>query len=291
MSGTLSISRRLVRLILPISAGIGAMFALAAILFIFGVLAYYGAGSLSWSFLITETRESGAAGGILYQILGTLILIATALAVTTPPALALALMRVVILDRHRRIAGIIDTTLHVLNGIPSIVFGILGLLIFLKFFEWGKSWLAGGILLGVMILPTVTVSLMERLASVPRQTIEAAAGLGLTREQIIRSVWLPQSWTGLVTGSFLGLARAAGETAPILFVTAVFSGATLPTGIKDNPVLAIPYHIFVLAQDTTHQDAIDNLWGAALVLVGLVTLLNLLALPLRIKLHEKARHG
>ena len=141
-----------------------------------------------------------------------------------------------------------------------------------------------------MILPTLTVALVERLAAVPRKYIEAATGLGLTREQIITAVWLPQSWSGLVTGSLLGLARAAGETAPILFVTAVFSGATLPTGIRDNPLLALPYHVFVLAQDTFNADARANLWGAALVLVALVACFNLAALPLRLKLHEESGH-
>lgn len=283
-------SRRLLRFLLPALAAGCALFALAAVLFILGVLVVRGFGSIDWNFLTTDTRAAGAKGGILYQILGTLILIATALAVAVPPALAMGLTRVVFLVSRPRSARAVDALLHALNGIPSIVFGILGLLIFLKFFDWGKSWLAGGILLGVMILPTLSVALIERLAAVPRKTIEAAVGLGLSREQIITAVWLPQSWGGLVTGSLLGLARAAGETAPILFVAAVFSGATLPNGIRDNPVLALPYHIFVLAQDTFNDNARSNLWGAALVLVALVAFLNLAALPLRLNLHEESRH-
>ena len=283
-------SRRLIRFLLPSIAALCAMFALTAVIFILGVLLVRGLGSIDWAFLTSDTRSAGAEGGILYQILGTLILIATALAVAAPPALAIGLTRVVFLSSRPRAARVVDALLHALNGIPSIVFGILGLLIFLKFFDWGKSWLAGGILLGVMILPTLTVSLVERLAAVPRKYIEAAVGLGLTREQIITAVWLPQSWSGLLTGSLLGLARAAGETAPILFVTAVFSGATLPTGIRDNPVLALPYHVFVLAQDSFNDDARANLWGAALVLVLLVACFNLAALPLRLNLHEESRH-
>ena len=283
-------SRRLIRFLLPSIAALCAMFALTAVIFILGVLLVRGLGSIDWAFLTSDTRSAGAEGGILYQILGTLILIATALAVAAPPALAIGLTRVVFLRSRPRAARAVDALLHALNGIPSIVFGILGLLIFLKFFDWGKSWLAGGILLGVMILPTLTVSLVERLAAVPRKYIEAAVGLGLTREQIITAVWLPQSWSGLLTGSLLGLARAAGETAPILFVTAVFSGATLPTGIRDNPVLALPYHVFVLAQDSFNDDARANLWGAALVLVLLVACFNLAALPLRLNLHEESRH-
>jgi phosphate transport system permease protein len=123
--------------------------------------------------------------------------------------------------------------------------------VFVKFLGWGKSWLAGGLLLGLMILPTVTVSLVERIKVLPARYVEAAAGLGLTRSQIVRSVILPQTVGGLVTGLLLGLARAAGETAPILFAATVFAGATVPTGVRDSPVLSLPYHIFVLAQTRT----------------------------------------
>lgn len=283
-------SRKILRLFLPAASGLCAFAALTTVVFILGVLLLRGLGSVDWAFLSTDTRAAGAEGGIVYQILGTLILIATALTVAVPLALALGLARVVFDQNRPRAARAIDALLHALNGVPSIVFGILGLLIFFKFLGWGKSWLAGGILLGVTILPTVAVSLIERLAAVPRKYIEAATGLGLTREQIITAVWLPQSWTGLVTGSLLGLARGAGETAPILFATAVFSGASLPTGIRENPLLALPYHIFVLAQDTFNDDARANLWGAALVLVLLVACFYLAALPLRLNLHEEFRN-
>lgn len=283
-------SRRFIRFLLPAAASLCATFALAAVAIILGVLLFRGLGSVNWAFLTADTRAAGAEGGIIFQILGTLILIATALIVAAPPALAIGLTRVVFLSVRPRAARAVDALLHALNGVPSIVFGIFGLIIFIQVFDWGKSWLAGGILLGVMILPTLTVALVERLAAVPRKYIEAATGLGLTREQIITAVWLPQSWSGLVTGSLLGLARAAGETAPILFVTAVFSGATLPDGIRDNPVLALPYHIFVLAQDSFNKEARANLWGAALVLVLLVSCFSFAALPLRLKLHEESRH-
>lgn len=287
----MSPSRRLTRLILPLLSGLCAAVAATCLLFIIGVLLVKGMGSIDGAFLSSNTSQGGAAGGIVYQILGTLILVFTALITAIPPALALAILRVVYLGHRPRIAQLIESSLQGLNGLPSIVVGIAGLVIFVHWLDWGRSWLAGGILLGMMILPTLTLALLERLAAVPAQQIEAAAGLGLSRQQIVRSVWLPQSWTGLLTGSLLGLARAAGETAPILFVAVVFSGVTLPEGIRDNPVLALPYHIFVLAQDTVNPDARANLWGAALVLVALVALLNLAALPLRLRANEAARHG
>src|SRR5262249_2325548 len=140
--------------------------------------------------------------------------------------------------------------LSLLNGIPSILFGIFGLIVFVKFFGWGKSWLTGGILFGIMIVPMLSLSLVERLRALPRKNVEAGAGLGLSRSQIIWSIILPQCANGLVTGSLLGLARAAGETAPIMFTATIFAGATLPQDIRESPVLTLPYHIFILSQDS-----------------------------------------
>jgi phosphate transport system permease protein len=192
--------------------------------------------------------------------------------------------------RHRQGRGRLVMMLHLLNGVPSILFGILGLIVFVKFLGWGKSWLAGGILLGMMILPTVTIALLEPIESLPDKYTDAAAGLGLNTAQIIWSVIVPQSLNGLMTGSLLGMARAAGETAPIMFTATIFAGATLPHGIKESPVLSLPYHIFILAQDSFDPSMGGKLWGTALVMVGLVFFLSLLALPVRLRIHEEARH-
>ena len=178
-----------------------------------------------------------------------------------------------------------------LNGVPSILFGILGLIVFVKFLGWGKSWLSGGLLLGLMILPTVTVSLIERIKALPPAYVEAAVGLGLSRSQVVWSIVLPQSVGGLVTGLLLGLARAAGETAPIMFTATVFAGVTLPAGVRESPVLSLPYHIFILAQDSFDPAAAARVWGAAAVLLGVVFLLSAAALPVRLRVHEEARHA
>ena len=135
------------------------------------------------------------------------------------------------------------------------------------------------------------MALIERFAAVPEDYPAAARALGMSRSQTVWSVYLPQSAGGLASGSFLGLARAAGETAPIMFVAAVFSGAGLPSGVKDSPVLALPYHVFVLAQDTFSIEAQAELWATAFVLVGLALTLSLAALPWRLRLHEEARRG
>ena len=129
---------------------------------------------------------------------------------------------------------------------------------------------------------------MERIAAVPARYIHAAAALGLSEAQIVWSVLLKQSWGGLVVGSLLGLARAAGETAPIMFTATIFAGATLPKGIVESPVLTPPYHIFTLAQDSFAPGVDAKLWGSALVLLGLVFSMSLAALPSRLLHHEEA---
>lgn len=255
-----------------------------------GAILWRGAGVLDWSFLTREAAGAGASGGVVYEIAGTLILIATALVVSAPLATGLALVETVYLSNPRA-RGRLLLGLYAANAVPSILFGIAGMIVFTRFLGWGKSWLAGGILLGLMILPTVSVALIERMRSLPRKYLETAAGLGLSRSQVVWSVVLPQSAGGLLSGLLLGLARAAGETAPILFAAAVFSGAGLPSGIRDNPVVALPYHIFVLAQDSLDPAVKNHLWGAAFVLLALVLTLSLLALPARLRIHEEAKNA
>ena len=217
-----------------------------------------------------------------------MILAGTALLVSAPIATGVALVHGVYL-RNDRERERIRLLLSLLNGVPSILFGLFGLIVFVKLFGWGKSWLAGGVLLGLMMLPTLAVALMERIQALPRAYLEAAAGLGKRPSQIVWSVILPQCVGGLITGSLLGLARAVGETAPIMFTATIFAGATLPRGIKESPVLTLPYHIFILSQDSFDPAVGAKVWGAALVLLLLVLGLSLAALPARLRIHEEAR--
>lgn len=266
---------------------------------LFGVLIMagliYAVGSrgwpaISWNFFTEQIRLVGAAGGIFYNIIGTCILLVTGLAVSTPLSLALALTHQVYL-RGSRLQQRLTMIIYVMNGVPSILFGVLGLMVFVHGLGWGKSWLSGGILLGLIMLPTVTVALIERMAALPRKYVDAAAGLGLSQSQIIRAVILPQCLGGVVTGSLIGLARVAGETAPIMFTATIFAGATIPSGVKESPVLSLPYHIFILAQDSFDPSVGGKLWGTALTLLLMVFALSMAALPARLKLHEEARHG
>jgi phosphate transport system permease protein len=273
--------------LLAIVAGCCAAGAIAILTGLVAVIAQRGAPALKWSFFTEQIRLVGAAGGIFWNLVGTTILLAAAFVICAPLAVGLALVERVWL-RAERAKRWLRTLLYTLNGLPSITFGLFGFIVFVHWCGWGKSWLIGGIVLALSMLPTVTVALIERFKAIPSQYVEAAAALGLDRAQIVRAVLLPQAWGGLLTGSLLGLARAAGETAPIMFTATIFAGATFPKAIVESPVLSLPYHIFILAQDSFDPSVGAKVWGAALVLLGLVFLLSLIALPSRLKLHEEA---
>jgi len=279
--------RKAVDILVGLIAGLCALVAVGILVGLVWVIARRGLPALSWSFFTEQIRLVGAAGGIFWNLVGTIILLAAALAICSPLAVSLALLERVWL-RTPRTRRALRTLLYTLNGLPSVIFGLFGYIVFVQWCGWGKSWLVGGIVLAMSMLPTVTVTLVERLKAVPAKYLEAAAGLGLNPAQIVWSVLLPQAWGGLITGSLLGLARAAGETAPIMFTATIFAGATWPRGIHESPVLTLPYHIFILAQDSFDPDVGAKLWGAALVLLGLVFLLSVLALPSRLALHEEA---
>lgn len=267
-----------------------ALISAAVFVGIVAVILGRGLPAFDWDFVLGATGQALGSGGVRYQLLGSLVLLATTLTVVAPIALGWALVQTLFVPNpawRRRLRRL----LYALNGVPSILFGIFGLIVFVKYLGWGKSWLAGGILLALMILPTVTVAWVERIEALPRKYLRTAASLGLARGQIVWSVVVPQTWGGGVSGALLGLARAAGETAPILFTAAVFSGVTLPSGVRESPVLALPYHIFVLAQDSFDPAAGAHLWGAAFVLLALVMALALMALPLRLRAREEATHG
>jgi len=282
--------RKIIHNGLKLLTGLCAFVACAILVSIIGYIVMRGFSAINWGFLTEKISAVGASGGIFYNIIGTLILLLTALICCTPLALGLAILHSVYL-KNNPLQSKLSLLLYLINGVPSILFGIIGMVVFIQWLDWGKSWFNGGILLGIMMLPTVTITLIERISSIPERYIESARGLGLGKSHVIRSVILPQSFSGLITGSLLGLARAAGETAPIMFTATIFAGAGIPSGIQENPVLSLPYHIFILAQDSYDPNVKMNLWGAALILVIIVSILSLIALPARLRIHEEANHG
>jgi phosphate transport system permease protein len=267
-----------------------AAIAFCTLMSIVTAISMRGLSAMSWQFFTDQMRLVGAAGGIFFNVVGTLILLVTALALSLPTAMGIGLLYGVYL-KHSNYRPRILMSLHLLNSVPSILFGIFGLIVFVKTLGWGKSWLSGGVLLASMILPTVSLSLIERLEAIPPMYLEAAAGLGLNTSQIIWSVIVPQSLNGIISGQLLGLVRAAGETAPIMFTATVFAGATWPHGVRENPVLSLPYHIFVLSQDSFDPAIVDKLWGTALTVLLVVFCLSLAALPMRLRIYDRASPG
>ena len=174
-----------------------------------------------------------------------------------------------------------------LAGVPSVVFGLFGLAFFVVFLGWGVSILTGACTLGVLTLPLVIGTSEEALRNVPATYREASLGLGATKWQTICKVLLPSALPGILTGSILGLSRAAGETAAIMFTAAVFFRPGLPTSFLDS-VMALPYHIYVLATAGTDIDKTQPLqYGTALVLIVLVLAMNFVAIRLRARMWRK----
>jgi phosphate transport system permease protein len=189
--------------------------------------------------------------------------------------------------RPGRVLRIIRLGINNLAGVPSIVFGLFGLALFVVWLGFGVSILSGALTLGAMTLPIIIGASEEALRAVPDTYREASLGLGATKWQTIYRVVLPAALPGILTGAILGISRAAGETAPIMFTAAVFYSPSLPSSIFDE-IMALPYHIYVLATAGTEIEATRHLqYGTALVLIVLVLGLNLVAIVYRARLRRR----
>ena len=259
---------------------------LSALAFILVTVTVKGLPAIDLEFLFTESRDFGLSGGILYQALGTVLLMAGAVTVCLPVALGAVLFQTEYL-RSDRLKKLLRNLIYSLNGVPTILFGLVGYMVFGVFLRTGVSWVTGALVLAVMILPTLVVSIQEAVEALPDQYREAGAALGFTPWQQIRSIVLPQSVFGIVTGVVLGLARAGGETAAIMFTATTFSGVLFPQNFSD-PVPTLQTHILVLAQEAVNPEAIANAWGAGLVLLTLVFFLIAGSLAMRARLRMES---
>jgi len=258
----------------------------AALLVVVYFLVARGWRAINWTFLSQPPMDSMSKGGILPCIVGTLCLSIGAIAVALPIGVASAIY-LNEYARPGRSVRIIRLGINNLAGVPSVVFGLFGLAFFVVYLEMGVSILAGSLTLGAMTLPVIIGSTEEALRAVPDTYREASLGLGATKWQTIYRVVLPAALPGILTGTILGLSRAAGETAPIMFTAAVFYTPSLPTSIFDE-IMALPYHIYVLATAGTEIEATRPLqYGTALVLIVLVLGLNLIAIIYRSRLRKK----
>jgi len=247
-----------------------------------------GICAISWEFLSEHPRESMTKGGIMPAILGTFYLTAGAIIIALPLGVASAIY----LSEYAKqgpVIRIIRVGVNCLAGVPSIVFGLFGLGLFVVFLQFGSCILSGALTLGFLILPTIIGASEEALKSVPQTFREASLGLGVSKWQTILRIVLPNALPGILTGSILGVGRAAGETAPIMFTAAAFFTAKLPSSIFDE-VMALPYHVYVLATAGTYIEETRPLqYGTVLVLVALVLGVDLIAIIIRSYIRKKKR--
>ncbi|MGY5000554.1 phosphate ABC transporter permease subunit PstC [Streptomyces griseus] len=244
-----------------------------------GILLARGGAALNPVFWFTAS-EGAAGGGIRDQILGTLLLLATTALIALPLGYGAGI--VIGTRASAKTARVLETLTVAVGGTPTILLGLAGYVLFCTTMGWGRSWLAGAVVLVPVVIPVVALTTAGRIRSMPAEITEAALALGLTSSQYVRSVVIPYTWPATLTGLLLGLARAAGETAPLIFTATVFFGApALPTGIVNAPVQALPTHIFTLSQDSGAPEAIAQAWGSALVLVLITAGLLSLAVLLR----------
>ena len=242
--------------------------------------------AINWTFLTQPPVDSMTKGGILPCIVGTLCLSIGAILIAMPIGVASAIY-LNEYARPGRLIRVIKLGINNLAGVPSIVFGLFGLAVFVVWLKMGVSIIAGSLTLGAMTLPVMIGSTEEALRAVPDTYREASLGLGATKWQTIYRVVLPTALPGILTGTILGISRAAGETAPIMFTAAVFFTPSLPVSIFDE-VMALPYHIYVLATAGTEIEATRHLqYGTALVLIFLVLGMNLIAIIYRSRLRKR----
>ncbi|MDR2422146.1 MAG: phosphate ABC transporter permease PstA [Deltaproteobacteria bacterium] len=248
-------------------------------------LAVQGAGAISWEFLTQFPRDSMTAGGIWPAIVGTFGLAVGSMVVSIPLGFGAAIY----LAEYARPGPLLTAVrlgVNNLAGVPSVVFGLFGLAIFVTFFGFGRSLLSGCLTLGILTLPTVTAAAEESLRQTPASFREAALALGANRWQAIRQVVLPAALPGMLTGAILALGRAAGETAPIIFTASAALTLDEPESIFSE-VMALPTHIFNLATNGAHIEATrPQQFGTCLTLVALVLGLSLFALILRARLRK-----
>jgi phosphate transport system permease protein len=245
--------------------------------------------ALSWEFLSQMPREAMTEGGILPAIVGTLILTLVAMVVAIP----IGILSAIYLNEYAkegRTKRTIRLATNNLAGVPSVVFGLFGMALFVKGLGFGTSILAGGLTLALVALPVIIRTSEEALKSVPKDYRQGSLALGATQWQTIRHVVLPAAASGILTGSILSVGRVAGETAPILFTAAAYFLPRLPHSLLDQ-VMALPYHLYVLATSGTEiEKSRPMAYGTAVVLLFLVLCMNLAAVYLRQRFRKQARN-
>lgn len=250
------------------------------------IIVQKGLPAINWQFLSDIPRQGMRAGGIFPAIVGTVYLVMGAIIFALPIGL-LAAIYLSEYSKDNMLTRLIRLAIVNLAGVPSVVYGLFGLALFVVFFKFGASILSGSLTLGIMILPIIITTSREALESVPYSFREVSLSLGASKWQTIRHIVLPNAIPGILTGTILGLGRAAGETAPILFTVAAFYLPQLPSSIFDQ-AMALPYHLYIISTQVPNVDAKVR-YGTAFVLLTLVLFMNLVAVIIRYKFRKKKK--
>ncbi len=264
-------------------------FSVVAVLFVvLAFLSVRGISVISWEFLTSMPEEGMTKGGIFPAIVGTLILVTGSMLFAFPVGV-LSAIHINEYTKESRYKRFVKLMTNNLAGIPSIVFGLFGMSLFVNTLGFGDSILAGSLTLGLLTLPVVIRTTEEALRSVDDSFREGSLALGATKLQTIRRVVLPMAFPNIITGLILSIGRVSGETAPILFTVAVYFLPKLPTSIFDQ-VMALPYHLYVISTSGTDVAGSRRIaYGTALVLIAIVLTMNILANWLRRHLSRKVK--
>ena len=258
--------------------GAAALLTVAPIIIVVGAIFVSGADAISWEFLVEMPRNGMRAGGIWPAIVGTAYLALGTGLISVPLGLGAAIY---LSEYAHDTAWTRAIRLAIVNlaGIPSVVYGLFGLGLFVLFLKLGSSIVAACLTLSIMTLPVIISTAEEALRAVPQSFRVVSIGMGGTRWQTIRRIVLPQALPGILTGVILGLERAAGETAPILFTGAAFFLPRLPGSVFDQ-TMALPYHLFVISTQVPGMP-VQIQYGTAAVLLTFVLAMNILAASVR----------
>lgn len=261
-----------------------ALLTVIPIIAVIGYIISKGAPAISWEFLTAMPKDGMRAGGILPAIVGTFYLTLGTAVFSVPLGIAAA----VYLSEYAKenwLTRLIRIAIINLAGIPSVVYGLFGLGLFVLFLKFGTSILSASLTLSIMTLPVIISASEEALRAVPQSFRTVSISLGGTRWQTIKRIVLPQALPGILTGVILGLERAAGETAPILFTGAAFFLPQLPNSPLDA-TMALPYHLFVISTQVPEMP-IQIQYGTALVLIAFVLIMNIIATIIRSRARAK----
>lgn len=255
---------------------------------VLGFIIYRGVGVISWEFLTSAPTDGMTGGGIYPAIIGTLCLVAGSMIIAFPLGVMSAIYTMEYAG-NGPLVKFIRVMTNNLGSIPSIIFGLFGMALFVNTLGFGDSILAGSLTLSLLVLPLVIRTTEEALKAIPDTYRTGSLALGATKLQTIRRVVLPMAFPNIITGLILSVGRVSGETAPILFTVAAYFLPKLPTSIFDQ-VMALPYHLYVIATSGTDLEATRPMaYGTALVLISIVLVMNLLASFLRRHFGKKVK--